>query len=620
MPDLVVKEGSVQGKVFRLAGERVSIGRDPSNDMQFEDRTVSRHHALLTVRPDGWYLTDVGSHNSTVVNGAPVVEARLTHNDEVRLGDLVLLFVEHEAAGDQASLSAPVSPAGEITQTIRLGDLGGFRLDTTRALSESVARQRRLGHLLALTELAVSVRTEQALCESVAQILRGTLAADRVIPIIEEDGHSLRPYLESAHDFAEGLEGLGVNASLLHRCRLEGVAATWRGSGPWPNVACAPLRVGSENHGFLYCDRRDPSAEFTSQDLTYLLAVSMQATLAIENIRSYRTVSLRARSLSRQLGERYEMVGQSEAMNSVREFIRKVAPTDAGVLLCGESGTGKELIAWAIHNQSRRAEGPLEIVNCAAVQTALLESELFGHVRGAFTGAVSDKPGRFELADGGTLFLDEVVELPLDCQTKLLRVTEEGRVRRVGDTRDRPVSVRTIAATNRDVSRALAEGRLRPDLFYRLDRLRLEVPPLRERGGDIELLAVRFLAEFSASCNRSVEGFAPEVLQVFRRYRWPGNVRELRNVVERMVLLAKSSVLGCDDVPADLGASAREGGEAAAEPLGEVERKHILRVLQQTGGNKKLAARLLGIDRSTLYARLARYGLRGGSGDAGGAA
>jgi PAS domain S-box-containing protein len=318
----------------------------------------------------------------------------------------------------------------------------------------------------------------------------------------------------------------------------------------------------------------------------------------------------RAERLSGQLAERYHMVGQSAPMCALYEFIRKVAPTDAGVLICGESGTGKEVVARAVHEQSRRADGPFEVVNCAAMPPTLLESELFGHVRGAFTGAVADKPGRFELADGGTLFLDEVVELPVECQTKLLRVLEEGSVRRVGDTRDRRVDVRLVAATNRDVDRALAEGRLRPDLFYRLDRLRVQVPPLRERTGDVDLLAQYFLEQLSVSCRRDVEGFTADVLAAFRAYGWPGNVRELRNVIERMVLLSEGRQITLGDIPADLLSAAERAVGAAVEPLAEVERKHILRVLAEAGGNKKRAAQMLGIDRSTLYARLKSYGLK----------
>ena len=318
----------------------------------------------------------------------------------------------------------------------------------------------------------------------------------------------------------------------------------------------------------------------------------------------------RAEILSRQIQERYDMVGESPPMQALYDFIRKVAPTDAGILICGESGTGKEMVARAVHQSSPRSQGPLEIVNCGAIPSALIESELFGHVRGAFTGAVANKPGRFELADGGTLFFDEVTEMSIECQGRLLRAVEEGKVRRVGGTSDQPVDVRLIAATNRDPLEAVAAGLLREDLFYRLDRLRVVVPPLRERGEDIALLADHFLEHCSASVKGKARRFAPQVYDVFQAYHWPGNVRELRNVVERMVILGDGEVLGLELVPDDLeGPSHHDEAELPVEPLGEIERQQVVRAMQEAGGNKSRAARMLGIDRSTLYAKLRRYGV-----------
>ncbi len=606
MASLFVKEGTAAGMEFRLAGPRVSIGRAADNDVQLDDRTVSRYHAVMTERRDGWHINDLGSHNRIVVNGAPVLAGKLVHNDEIQLGSVVLAFCVEGAA--PAERPAPERPgaSAEITQTIRLSDLQGS--GPAGPLGQTLQDDHRLRLLLTLTELAVSVRSLQALFDSVVQVLRRTLSVDRVIPVLEE-GQALRPFLESRHDFGDSLEALGVSLSVVNRCRREGLAGVWRNAGPSPNVACVPIRVGSKDLGLIYCDRADPTAEFTNRDLTYLLAVAIQTGAAIENVRSMDRLSRRARSLSRQLAQRYDMVGRSEPMQALYEFIRKAAPTDAGILVCGESGTGKEMVARAIHQHSRRSEGPLEIVSCAAIPTGLLESELFGHVRGAFTGAVADRPGRFELADGGTLFLDEVVEMPLECQTKLLRALEEGNVRRVGDTRDRAVDVRLIAATNRDPAEALAQGRLRQDLFYRLDRLRCVLPPLRDRLGDVELLAGHFLEQINSSTGHSVEGFAPGVLELFKAYDWPGNVRELKNVVERMVLLADGPVLGLDHVPEELRAAPGAGAGDAVAPLDEMERKHILSALQAAGGNKKRAAEMLGIDRSTLYAKLKRYGL-----------
>jgi len=325
--------------------------------------------------------------------------------------------------------------------------------------------------------------------------------------------------------------------------------------------------------------------------------------------RAERNLARRAEILSRQVQERYDMVGESPPMQALYEFIHKAAPTEAGVFICGESGVGKEMVARAVHNNSHRSHGPLEIVNCGAIPVGLLDSELFGHVRGAFTGAVADKPGRFELADGGTLFLDEITTMPLECQAKLLRVIEEGKVRRIGATRDRAVSVRLMAATNSDPAQAVAAGILREDLFYRLDRLRVVVPPLRQRADDIPLLAEHFLEVCSASLKGKVNSFDPEVHEVFRAYRWPGNVRELRNVVERMVILADGPELGLDLVPGDLRRAADSPKDHDVQSLDEIARQQIVRALDEADGNKSRAARILGIDRSTLYAKLRHYGM-----------
>ena len=323
----------------------------------------------------------------------------------------------------------------------------------------------------------------------------------------------------------------------------------------------------------------------------------------------------------------YDIVGECEAMESVFRFIAKAAPAEAGVLIEGESGTGKELVARAIHLNSPRRHQPFEAVNCAAMAPTLLESELFGHVRGAFTGADRDRPGRFELADGGTLFLDEIGELPDGSQSKLLRVIETGELRRVGDIKDRKVNARVIAATNKKLAEEVARARFREDLYFRLNVLKISLPPLRERPGDVRVLAEHFLKQFAEKCGRPALRFEANVWPLFEGYPWPGNVRELRNAIERMVVMAEGDALRLEDVPfeirsgklaarpADAAAPAAPPdlptGNVAGEPatLRDLERDHIARVMQRTAGNKKEAARILGIDRSTLYAKLKAYGL-----------
>jgi two-component system response regulator HydG len=309
-----------------------------------------------------------------------------------------------------------------------------------------------------------------------------------------------------------------------------------------------------------------------------------------------------------------DMVGTSPAMRAVFDMIDRVAGVDASVLVTGESGTGKELVARALHRRSRRSTGPFVAVNCAALPEALLESELFGHVRGAFTDARTAKKGLFVEASGGTLFLDEIGELPITMQAKLLRALETRAVRPVGGSAEVPFDVNLIAATNRDLEAAVAEGRFRDDLFYRLDVVHIALPPLRSRAGDVLLLAQSILGRAALRMGKRVTGISPAVADKLLAYAWPGNVRELQNCIERAVALARFEQLAVDDLPERVrnyrSAHVLVVSDDPAElvPLEEVERRYILRVLQAAGGNKSIASRILGLDRKTLYRRLEAYG------------
>ena len=304
------------------------------------------------------------------------------------------------------------------------------------------------------------------------------------------------------------------------------------------------------------------------------------------------------------------MLGTSEAMQAVRERIQQAAPTPATVLVQGPSGTGKELVARAIHALSPRANAPFVAVHCAALAPSLLESELFGHVKGAFTGADETRKGRFELADGGTLFLDEISEIDASTQVKLLRVLETRTVEPVGSSEQIPINIRLVAATNRNLADWVKEGKVREDLFFRLNVVDVNLPPLRERGGDIPLLCDAFVREFNPLLGRSILGFEPEVLEVFARYAWPGNVRELRNTVERMMVLAKSDRLTLADVPANI-LKADETGEASVPtPVAQSDEATRIRAALQSCKNKTEAAKRLGIPLRTLYRRLKEYGIQ----------
>ncbi|HEX7085853.1 MAG TPA: sigma-54 dependent transcriptional regulator [Vicinamibacterales bacterium] len=309
-----------------------------------------------------------------------------------------------------------------------------------------------------------------------------------------------------------------------------------------------------------------------------------------------------------------DLVARSPKMKQLFGLIEKVAPSDASVLICGENGTGKELVASAIHRLSRRAKGPLVTVNCGAIPSELVESELFGHKRGAFTGAIADKVGLLELADGGSLFLDEIGEMPANLQVKLLRVLQEREFRPVGDTRVVKTNFRLICATNIDVDAALADKRLRPDLYFRINTILLPLPPLRERPEDIPLLASHFLQQYASRHGRPARVISDAALRILQRHRWPGNVRELEHAIERAVIVATGTEVLPEDLPEELHQRPRAAEQAAMSippfhTLEEIERMAILQTLERTQWNKCATANILGLYRPTLYNKLRKYNL-----------
>jgi len=331
-----------------------------------------------------------------------------------------------------------------------------------------------------------------------------------------------------------------------------------------------------------------------------------------------RDLEKKVETLESQLNEKFGMeniIGDSPAMKQVFEVIQQTAPTQASVLIQGPSGTGKELVAQAIHRLSTRAKGPFVAVHCAALSATLLESELFGHEKGSFTGATVQRKGRFEMADGGTLFLDEISEIDPSIQVKLLRVLEERTFERVGGEETIEVDIRVIAATNRDLRSYVQQGKFREDLFFRLNVVDITLPSLAERAGDIPLLADRFLKEYGDKNGKRIEGLTPDAVSLLAAYAWPGNVRELRNTIEKMVVLSRSERLSARDVPANIREAVKgpAGSAASRMPvlmsgsLAETERRKIMAVLEKNGGNRTRAADELGISRRTLHRKLREY-------------
>jgi formate hydrogenlyase transcriptional activator len=379
--------------------------------------------------------------------------------------------------------------------------------------------------------------------------------------------------------------------------------------------------------GTLGVKRNDP---FSAQDISFLKQVAGPVAIAIENAMAYGHIAELTDKLAREkvyLEDEIrselnfeEIIGKSDALRTVLQQVETVAPTDSTVLICGETGTGKELIARAIHDLSSRAKNAFVKLNCAAIPTGLLESEMFGHERGAFTGAIAQRIGRFELASRGTVFLDEIGEIPLELQPKLLRVLQEREFERLGSSRTLKSDARLIAATNRDLAEMVADHEFRADLFYRLNVFPILLPPLRERREDIPLLARHFARQFARRMNRAIDTIPSETMNVLVAYHWPGNIRELQNLVERAVILSTGAVLNVplrdlqSQQQAAVPTSAPVNGKSRRiETLEDVERRHVLETLEATDwvvGGPKGAAVLLGLKRSTLQVRMEKLGIR----------
>jgi two-component system nitrogen regulation response regulator NtrX len=336
--------------------------------------------------------------------------------------------------------------------------------------------------------------------------------------------------------------------------------------------------------------------------------------VTVRNALEHVTLEAEHSRLKARIEDRYAMVGTSKAIRDVLAMVEKVAPMPTRVLITGENGSGKELVARAIHRQSPRAAGPFVAVNCAAIPTELIESELFGHMKGSFTGAISDRAGKFEQADAGTLFLDEVGDMSLAAQAKVLRVLQEGQVTRIGSTKPVPVDVRVIAATNKDIEAEIRTGRFRDDLFYRLSVVPIAVPPLRQRREDIPLLVERFVAELAQFDGIAPKTVTPDALELLRRHDWPGNVRELRNTVERLLIMANGDITGADVTGLRAGQSASPLGDLMhAETFEafkqEAEKAFLKAKLAENDWNVSETARKLSMPRSNLYKKLEKYGL-----------
>ncbi|MBS0203914.1 MAG: sigma 54-interacting transcriptional regulator [Planctomycetes bacterium] len=656
---LVLRNGPMDGTVIPLhAGQNATIGRATTNRIVVPDEICSRNHCEVFCDDGQWKLRDLGSRNGTRVRGEAITgDYALVEGRQFQIGNTFLSFTFEPdgALADETNMLREEDTATEIP--VRHDDL---TLDIQEARPEIVHRTGKTRYVLGITE-AISSRDRagqeaqrlvrlglkmgaandvRSLSEIVLQGLFEVTSADIGAVLVLPSNTAIkrptagqlelaayksldsRPF-ERISDYVSdvvletrvAVVALDVNAN--DRFKASDSLNAMRAE----SIICAPIRRDDRLFGLIQLYSTNPDNRLEADDSEFVLAVADQMAIALEGIqeRSRLTTILERRenenkSLRDLLKIETELVGDSDSIRRLREKILRVAPTGATVLIRGESGVGKELVARAIHEHSGRTSGPFITMNCAALSESLLESELFGHEKGSFTGAISRKVGKFEQAHQGTLFLDEVGEMSPAIQAKFLRVLEGHPFERVGGGIEVRVDVRVVAATNRDLERSVEAGTFRKDLYFRLQVMELFVEPLRDRRSDIAILANHFVERFAKKSGRPVHSLSPAAVTALVNYPWPGNVRELQNTIERAVILCSGDTLG----PADIQLSALGAGDlriiddksrAAFRPVSVdiIEQEHILATLEWTKWNKSQAAHILGIERSTLDRKLKKY-------------
>ena len=611
--------GPVKGAILTLDSKELSIGRDQGNVLVIDEPAVSRQHCLVRAGEDGYRIRDLASRNGTYVNGMPVKERTLHNGDQIQVGYCAMLFVAQNETGPSAGRLAEDLVQDRKTVVLHKQEAVYLATDTVPDVSPRPTRVcRDLTTLLRISARINSLRDRDELQRELMDSIFKTIPAQCGAILLAENGSE-----EFASVFTRERDGklnqpVPISQTIVRQVLQEKVSvlsndmqnsAVYSRAHSLTEVAVSslmavPLELRDNVLGLIYLNTSNPRATFDEDHLQLLTGIAGIAAPALDNIRRVESLLTENRQLVAEANIEHNMVGTSARMREVYQFIGKVAPTAATVLVCGESGTGKELVAHAIHRNSPRAEKRFVAVNCAAIAENLLESELFGHERGAFTGAIALKKGKLEEADGGTIFLDEIGELAPALQAKLLRVLQEREFERVGGTRTIKTDIRVIAATNRDLPEAVKQGAFRQDLYYRLNVVSITLPPLRDRREDIPMLAQHFAAKHCKLSNRPTMQVSAGVRAALLAYSWPGNVRELENAIERAVVLGSTDYILPEDLPDEV-------VDAGCPPVASITRYHqamreakkqlIVRTLEQVTGNHNEAARLLGLHPNNLH-------------------
>jgi len=630
-PRLVVTAGPAKDTVIPLTQEEASIGRDPNNAVAISDPSVSRKHCLLRRETDGRFqIADLESRNGTVVNGVTVKEQWLRHGDEIATGDSVFMFLVEE--DDRVLPASRVEfddrkPTAE-TRVINPKDVVYLQPDRLlRELPSGSPLARNLSALLKISRVVHAIRDLEELQAQLLDLIFEVVPAGRGAILLGDGANSefnslyartrqagqhqlVRVSRTVAHHvLKENVAILGVDIAASDALRdVESLAASEVRS-----LLCVPLSVFDRTIGCIYLDSTTSVNRFQEDHLQLMAAIAGISAVALDNARRAQWLEQENQRLSLEIRQEQNLVGESARVKEIFQFLARVGPTDSTVLIEGESGTGKELAARALHRNSHRSQKAFVAINCAAIPETLLESELFGHERGAFTGAASQKKGKLEVAEGGVVFLDEIGELAPALQVKLLRVLQERELERVGGTHPIKIDLRVIAATNRDLDEAVRKKEFRQDLYYRLAVVKLTMPPLREHREDIPMLTRHFIQKNAKRCKVKPKPVSREAMAALVSYDWPGNVRELENAIERALVMGSSDTILLEDLPESLVEQQPLSGMSEGRyhaGVKELKKILIMNAVEQTRGNYIEAASILGVHPNYLHRLIRNLGLK----------
>jgi transcriptional regulator with GAF, ATPase, and Fis domain len=628
-PKLLAVSGPLKNSSFVLPDGEMPIGRDATNLLAISDPSLSRRHCILISNATGYSIRDLESRNGTLINGVAVKEARVNHGDRISVGDSVFVLLLEDAAEDLDSSRVEFNenPAHATVQ-IRPQDVIYLQSDRVQqALPKSSRMASNLNALLKISRVVHSIRGLDELARQILKLIFEVIPAERGAVLLDRHSGEKFNSVFAAHRSGNSRQPIQVSRTIIGQVieRSVAVLATDIGeTGPLSqveslansrvrSVLCVPLIIHDKLNGCIYLDSSNAAASFDEDDLQLVSAIGGTCAVALQNAARLQWLEDENQRLASEINLAHNLVGESARMKDIYRLLARLAATESTVLLRGESGTGKELAARAIHRNSARSEKPFVAINCAAIPEALLESELFGHERGSFTGAFATKKGRFEVANGGVVFLDEIGELAPALQVKLLRVLQERQFERVGATRSISVDIRVIAATNRNLEEALKSNEFREDLYYRLNVISVVMPPLRERREDIPVLASYFLAKYVTRGDAKPKRISPEAMEYLVGYDWPGNVRELENAMERALVLSASEAIRPEDLPEavlDKALASDGGGARYHKKLREVKKQLILDALKECDGNYTEAAQILGVHANYLHRLIRNLNLK----------